>query len=63
MRGQGGSGIPKLYVKFWWPLFLAKSHIFIPKCIKGGGSNGLGIIPEKYHFFTASLSLVKAQCM
>ena len=38
----------KLSVKFWWPLFLAqtftflflnlaKNHIFIPKCTKGGG--------------------------
>ena len=22
-KGEGGFGIPKLYVKFWWPLFLA----------------------------------------
>ena len=28
----GGSGIPKLYVKFWWPLFLAlKTRRFWPK--------------------------------
>ena len=40
----GGSGIPDLYVKFWWPLFLAlktqlflaKSDILIPKCTEGG---------------------------
>ena len=41
------SGIPKLYVKFWWPLFLAikftflflnlaKFHTFIPKRAYGG---------------------------
>ena len=41
-------GIPKLYVKFWWPLFLAmtftflflnlgKVQIFIPKSTKGEG--------------------------
>ena len=45
---QGGVGIPRLYVKFWWPLFLAirftflflnlaKIHIFIPKSAKVGG--------------------------
>ena len=44
----GGVGIPKLYVKFWWPLFLAtnvtfsfqnlaKIHIFIPKCTEEEG--------------------------
>ena len=43
---KGGGGIPKLYVKFWWPLFLVtkftflfqkdKIHIFIPKYTKGG---------------------------
>ena len=62
-------GIPKLYVKFWWPIghcfwpwkpdffglqnptFLAKIHIFIPKCTEGeGGSTGWGIIPEKFFF-------------
>ena len=54
-------GIPKLYVKFWWPLFLAmkftflflnlaKIHIFIPKCTEGGGSTGLGTIPKKQYF-------------
>ena len=57
-------GIPTVYVKFWWPLFLAlkftflfitlaKIHIFIPKCIKEGGSTGLVNIPKKT-FFTAS---------
>ena len=25
------SGIPKLYVKLWWPLFLAMKFTFIPK--------------------------------
>ena len=53
----GGSGIPKLYVKFWWPLFLAmkftflflnlaKIHIFIPKCTE-----------EKNIFFICFLSV------
>ena len=48
LNKEGGSSIPKLYVKFWWPLFLAikfkfllqnlaKIHIFIPKCTEGGG--------------------------
>ena len=52
----GGVGIPKLYVKFWWPLFLAmrftflflnlaKIHIFIPKSAYGG-STGLGNIKK-----------------
>ena len=28
----GGSRIPKLYVKFWWPMFLAlKTRLFWPK--------------------------------
>ena len=61
---KGGFGIPKLFVKFWWPLFLAmkftflflnlaKIHIFIPKCIEGGwgGSTGLGNIPKKNNIF------------
>ena len=38
----------------WKPIFLAKIHIFIPKCTAGGGSTGLGNIPKK-HFFTSSL--------
>ena len=30
----GGFGIPKLYVKFWWPLFLAlKTTLFWPRDI------------------------------
>ena len=38
------------------PTVLAKSDIFIPKCIEGG-SIGLGNIPNKYQFlFSASLS-------
>ena len=56
-----GVGIPKLYVTFWWPLFLAlkftflflnvaKIHIFIPKSAHGGGATGLGIIPKKRLF-------------
>ena len=51
-------------MKFWWPLFLAmkfislilnlaKIHIFIPNCTKGG-STCLMNIPKKY-FFCASL--------
>ena len=47
-EGAGGLGISKLYVIFWWPLFLAnkctflflnlaKIHIFIPKCTEEGG--------------------------
>ena len=57
-------GILKLFVKFWWPLFLAikftfsflflnlgKIQIFIPKSTEGGGgSAGLGIIPKKQFF-------------
>ena len=46
--GGGGFGIPKLYVKFWWPLFLAmkftflflnlgKIQFFTPKGTGGGG--------------------------
>ena len=32
IRGGGVSGIPKLYVKFWQPLFLAlKTRLFWPK--------------------------------
>ena len=32
----GGFGIPKLYVKFWWPMFLAlKTRFFWPKVIFG----------------------------
>ena len=52
-------------MKFWWPLFLAlkftflfitlaKIHIFIPKCIKEGGSTGLGNIPKKTFFYCFS---------
>ena len=47
-KWRGGYGIPKIYVKFWWPLFLAlkftflflnlaKIHIFFPKCTEGVG--------------------------
>ena len=46
---RGGFGIPKLYVKFWWPLFLAmkftflflnsaKIQIVIPKSTEGEGA-------------------------
>ena len=57
------SGIPKLYVTFWWPLFLAIKFIFLflnlakiqilfLKVPMGGGewSTGLGIIPKKNVF-------------
>ena len=58
---MGGPGF-LIYVKFWWPLFLAlktllflvKSDIFIPfQMYQGGvgGSTGLGIIPKKYQFY------------
>ena len=67
---MGGFGIPKLYAKLWWPLFLAmkftflflnlaKIHIIIPKCTEEGGrggSTGLGNIPKKTLFLVASLS-------
>ena len=34
--GGGGSRIPELYVKFWWPLFLAlKTLLFWPKVTFG----------------------------
>ena len=56
MRKGGGSGVPKLFFKFWWSLFLAlktrlflaKSDIWIPKCIEGGG--GIHRF-RKYSFF------------
>ena len=52
--------MPKLYVKFWWPLFLAmkftflflnlaKIHIFIPNSTRGG-STGLGNIPKNTNY-------------
>ena len=52
LRGVGSSGSPKLYAKYWWPLFLAlktrpflaKNDIFIPNCTEEGGSTGLGNI-------------------
>ena len=55
LRGVGSSGSPKLYAKYWWPLFLAlktrpflaKNDIFIPNSTEEGGSTGLGIIPKK----------------
>ena len=52
------SGIPKLYVKFGWPLFLAlKTRLFWPIVTflflnvprRGGGSTGLGNIPKKIY--------------
>ena len=53
-------GIPKLFVKFWWPLFfalnirlfLAKIHIAIPKCSEEGGVHRL---KRNNLIFTASL--------
>ena len=50
--------IPKLYMKFWWPLFLAFKNptFFWPKVtfeflnvLRGGGSTGLGNIPKKIY--------------
>ena len=29
LRGGGGVGIPKLYMKVWWPLFLAMKFTFL----------------------------------
>ena len=34
---------------------MAKIHIFIPKCTKGGGSTCLSNIPKKNIFLSASL--------
>ena len=59
---MGGFGIPKFFVKFWDPLFLAlkftflflnvaKIQILFLKVPMGGGSAGLGIIPKKKQFF------------
>ena len=61
MLKRGGGGSPKLNVKFWWPLFLAKKftflflnlakiHKFIPICAEGG-STGLGHIPKIIFFY------------
>ena len=54
-KGGEGSGVPKLYVKFWWPWFLAvKTRLCWPKLtflfvnVPRGWSTGLGIIPKKY---------------
>ena len=65
------SGIPKLYVKFWWSLF------WIPKCTtkctnggRGGGGGGGGglstglihIFLKNTHFFTPSpISFLKGK--
>ena len=58
-----GSGILKLYVKFWWPLFLSMKFTFLfrnfcPNSLfyssmyrGGGGSTGLGNIPKKINSF------------
>ena len=63
-----GFGIPKLYVNFWWPIFLpikftslfltlAKIHIFIPKSAYGGGGPPvLELFLIKNSFFSASLT-------
>ena len=53
----------KLYVKFWWPLFLAykirlflaKSGILIPKCLEGGGGLPVKEIFLTIPFFSATL--------
>ena len=61
-QGEGWFGIPKLYVKFWWPLFLAikftflfldlaKIQFFLFLKVPMGGSTGLGIIPKKTVFY------------
>ena len=66
MKGGGGFGIPKLYVKFWLPLFLAikftflflnlaKIQIFIPKNAFGGVGLTVQELLLKNSFFSASL--------
>ena len=63
MKKGGGYGVPKLYVKFWWPLFLAlkftflflklaEIQIFIPQSACGGGVRRFRfrIIPKKTFF-------------
>ena len=55
----GGSGIPKLNVKFWWPLFLAlKRRLFWPKVaflFLNVPRNG-ELFLKNTNFLTASLS-------
>ena len=58
-KGWGGVDFPKLYVEFWWLLFLAMKFtcLFIPKfgqsshfysqMYRGGGANVLGNIHKK----------------
>ena len=53
-----GFGIPKLYVRFWWPSFLAMKFTFLFQNVQrggGGGATGLGNIPKKNIFFSAFL--------
>ena len=57
---MGGLGIPKLYVKFLWPLFLAMKFTFLFLNLAGGvgGSTGLGnILRKKNNYFLLSASL------
>ena len=50
MRGGGGRGTSKLYVKFWWPMFLAlKTRLFWPK---------FTFVSCKLHGWNVSLRLV-----
>ena len=52
-----GGDIPKLYVKFGWPLFLAMKFTFLFLNVPrkgGGGSVGLGKIPNKILFIFCS---------
>ena len=53
-RGGGVSGIPKLYVKFWWPLFLALKFTFLILDLarERGGHSGLnqGVRPSYYSY-------------
>ena len=55
---MGGGGILKLYVKFWWPLFLAmkftylflnltKIYIFHPKSAYWEGGGGVVVVDEE----------------
>ena len=59
-------GIPKLYVKFWWPSFLAMKftflfldlaqiHNFVPIGGREGGA-GLGTISKEKSFCSPSLN-------
>ena len=51
----GGSGIPKIYAKFWWPSLLSlKKWHFYSYMYRGGGGTGLGNIPKQIPSFLAA---------